>query len=312
MTHSTGDWWERDRTFHHSAFPVERVAAEREGSISVCLPARNEAATIGPILGELMPLLEQGIVEQVVVVDDSDDGTAEIARALGAEVHVQSELCGELGPVKGKGDAMWRALSVLWGDVVVYLDADSRAFGAHYATALAGVVAAPGPVQFAKGFYARPFESPGGETRPHGGGRVTELCARPLLGLLYPQLTGVRQPLAGEVAARRDLLESLPFLCGYSVDVALLIDAWHAVGLGGMAQVDLDVRQNRHRPIEELGPMASAVAGAILHRVRGDGRLVDSAARRFGSAPGSAAQIDILERPPMATWRLPEMLADLG
>jgi glucosyl-3-phosphoglycerate synthase len=311
MTQPTGAWWERDRTFHHSAFPVGRVAAEREGSISVCLPARNEATTIGPILHELVPLVEDGVVDQLVVVDDSEDGTAEIARALGAEVHVQSELCGELGPVQGKGDAMWRALSVLWGDVVVYLDADSRSFGAHYAAALAGVVAAPGPVAFAKGFYARPFESAGGETQPHGGGRVTELCARPLLGILYPELAAVRQPLAGEVAARRELLESLPFLCGYSVDVALLIDAWHAVGLAGMAQVDLDVRQNRHRPLSELGPMASAVAGAVLQRVRGEGRLVDPGARRFApSAP--LPELEILERPPMAARRRSEILADFN
>ncbi len=307
---TTGKGWERDRTFHHSAFLAERVAAEREGSISVCLPARDEAATIGPILHELMPLLERGVVDQVVVVDDSTDGTGDIARTLGAEVHVQSELCAELGRVQGKGDAMWRALSVLSGDVVCYLDADSRSFGAHYAIALAGVVAAPGPVAFAKGFYARPFESAGGETQPHGGGRVTELCARPLLGLLYPELAGVGQPLAGEVAARRELLESLPFLCGYSVDVALLIDAWRAVGLDGMAQVDLDVRQNRHRPISELGPMASAVAGAILHRVRGEGRLVDSPLPRFAAETASSERLEIIERAPMASRRPAEMLAD--
>ena len=294
--------WDRDRTFHHSAFPVERVAAEREGSISVCLPARNEAATIGAILEDLMPLLAAGVVDQVVVVDDSEDATGDIARALGAEVHSQSALCAEFGPVQGKGDAMWRSLSVLWGDVVCFLDADSRSFGPHYATALAGVVASPGPVSFAKGFYRRPFESGDGRTtEPHGGGRVTELCARPLLAELYPQLSGFRQPLAGEVAARRELLTSVPFLCGYSVDVALLIDAWRLVGLEGMAQVDLDVRQNRHRPMSDLGPMAAAVTGAILERARGEGRLLDGPGLHQ-PARGESPRPSILERPPMRDW----------
>lgn len=301
MTTLTRNDWERDRTFHHSAFPIERVAVERDASISVCLPARDEAATIGTILDDLMPLVGAGVVDQVVVVDDSDDGTADIARDHGAEVHSQSELCAGLGPVQGKGDAMWRALSVLWGDVVCFLDADSRSFGPHYATALAGVVASPGPVSFAKGFYRRPFESGDGlTTEPHGGGRVTELCARPLLGELYPDLTGFRQPLAGEIAARRELLTSIPFLCGYSVDVALLIDVWSLVGLGGMAQVDLDVRQNRHRPMSDLGPMAAAVAGAILERARGEGRLRDGSRRP--SSADTFPRLPILERPPMREW----------
>jgi len=276
-------WWEERRTFHHSAFPADRVAVEREATVSVCLPARDEAATIGTIVDALMPLVDAGVVDQVVVVDDSTDGTAAIARSRGAEVHDQSSLCAGLGPVHGKGDAMWRALSILTGEVVCYLDADSREFGPHYATALAGVVACPGPVAFAKGFYRRPWDGGTDEVQPVGGGRVTELCARPALKAFYPELAVVRQPLAGEVAARRDLLERLPFLCGYSVDVALLIDAWEHVGLQGMAQVDLDVRQNRHRPLEDLGPMADAVLGGLLHR------------RGLASAPP-------LERPPMTEF----------
>ena len=275
--------WEEQRTFHHSAFPPDRVAVEREYSISVCLPARDEATTIGPILDELLPLIDAGVVDQVVVVDDSTDGTAELARAIGAEVHDQSSLCADLGPVQGKGDAMWRALSILHGDVICYLDADSRQFGPHYATALAGAVACPGPVAFAKGFYRRPWDGGTDEVQPVGGGRVTELCARPMLKVMLPELAGFRQPLAGEVAARRDLLLQLPFLCGYSVDVALLIDAWRHVGLHGMAQVDLDVRQNRHRPLAELGPMADAVLAGMLHRL-------------------GLGDVAPLERPPMAEF----------
>jgi hypothetical protein len=180
--------WARRRTYHHSRFPPGRVAAEREATVSVCLPARNEAATIGPILDCLMPLVEHDVVDQVVVVDDSTDGTGDIARACGAEVYDQSALCGHLGPVQGKGDAMWRALSVLHGDVVCYLDADSERFGAHFAAALAGVVAIPGPVTFAKAFYRRPFKLDDAAERPTGGGRVTELTARPLLKAFFPDL----------------------------------------------------------------------------------------------------------------------------
>jgi glucosyl-3-phosphoglycerate synthase len=266
----TSGLWAPPSTFHHSQFPAQRVAAEREATVSVCLPARNEARTIGTILESLLPLIDGGVVDQVAVVDDSDDGTADIARACGAEVYDQSSLCSHLGPVDGKGDAMWRALTVLRGEVICYLDADSECFGPHFATALAGAVSIPGPVEFAKAFYRRPFRGDDGSQQPTGGGRVTELTARPLLKRFFPQLGDVHQPLAGEIAARRDLLTALPFACGYAVDVALLIDVWRATGLGGMAQVDLDVRQNRHQSLEDLGPMADAVVAAVMNRVEDD------------------------------------------
>jgi glucosyl-3-phosphoglycerate synthase len=292
MTAAPARRWALERTFHHSQFPVQRVAAQREATVSVCLPARNEAATIGTILDHLLPLVDAGAVDEVVVLDDSTDGTAEIAHAHGADVHRQSSLCPGLGAVDGKGDAMWRALTVLRGEVVCYLDADSERFGPHFAAALAGTVAIPGPAVFAKAFYRRPFRVDTGAEQPTGGGRVTELTAKPLLRAFFPELAGVRQPLAGELAARRELLEQLPFACGYAVDIALLIDAWRAVGLAGLAQVDLDVRQNRHRPLEELGPMAEAVLRGVTDRLVRDGRLP--------TAPGGPC---CGERPPMASLR---------
>ena len=149
--------WDRANTYSHSAFPPERLAAGRESTVSVCLPARNEAATIGPILERLVPLREAGVVDQVVVVDRSSDGTAEIARRLGAEVHAQDELMPEHGPVLGKGDAMWRALPVLTGDVICFLDADSERFGAHFACGVLGPVLCDRGISFVKGFYRRPF-----------------------------------------------------------------------------------------------------------------------------------------------------------
>jgi glucosyl-3-phosphoglycerate synthase len=299
--------WYATNTLHHAEHTAERLAASRERTISVCLPARDEAATIGPILERLLPLLERGAVDQVVVVDDSTDGTGEIARRLGAEVHDQSSLLPEHGPVLGKGDAMWRALSVLTGDVVVFLDADSEDLGEHYACGLAGPIACGEELRFTKGFYRRPFRL-GEVALPDEGGRVTELAARPLLNRFFPELAGFVQPLAGEVAARRDLLESLPFTTGYGVDIGLLIDAWRAVGLDALAQVDLDTRQNRHQPLQALGPMAYAVLAAVAERLQRDGRLEPGAAPPFlragadGVVPAGAVPA-AEERPPMAWVR---------
>lgn len=276
------------RRFHHSEFPVERLTA-RTATVSVVVPARNEAENIVATVGQLVRLRDAGIVDQVVVVDDSTDGTGELAAAAGAEVHDQSSLRAEFGPVDGKGDGMWRALAVCRGDVVCFLDADSADFGERFPRGLIGAVAS-GEADFAKGVYRRPFKS-GGVTMPTGGGRVTELTARPLLEAFFPQLAQFGQPLAGEIAARRDLLEHLPFATGYSVDIALLIDAWREAGIDRMAEVDLDVRQNRHRPLDELGPMAAAVTAGVLSRLARDGRLT--------SAP------PLVERPPTASLRRP-------
>jgi glucosyl-3-phosphoglycerate synthase len=297
--------WHRSHTFSHRAFPVERLAAERECSVSICLPARNEARTIGGILERLLPLREQGAVDQIVVVDHSSDGTAQIALDLGVEVHDQEELMPELGPVLGKGDAMWRSLGVLTGEVICFLDADSEQFGAHFACGLLGPLVCQNGISFVKGFYRRPFRV-GELTLPDGGGRVTELTARPLLNLFYPELAAVQQPLAGEVAARRGLLERLPFVTGYGVDIGLLLDAYAGVGLDGIAQVDLDVRQNSHQQLRELGPMAFAVLQAIALRLEREGRLAGPLASTF-LAPGddglTTLANDPVERPPVADLR---------
>jgi glucosyl-3-phosphoglycerate synthase len=295
--------WNEQRTWHHSRWPARRLVADRRASVSVCLPARNEAATIGPILDVLVPLLELGAIDQLVVVDDSVDGTADIARGRGVEVHRQADMRPEFGPVQGKGDALWRSLEVLRGDVICFLDADSELVGSHYACGLVGPIACGDDVQFVKGFYRRPLRV-GGVTLPQGGGRVTEVMARPLLNVFFPELAGFRQPLAGEFAARRGLLERLPFATGYGVDIGLLIDAWSAVGLDALAQVDLDVRQNRHQPLVDLVPMATAVAHAVLTRVHRDGRLQQAPDQRLVTldARGETLLLDTVEeRPPAVT-----------
>lgn len=281
------------RSFHHAEFPADRLRAEREETISVCVPAREEAATIAGVVAPLMALLRGGVVDQVIVLDDdSRDGTGAIAARMGAEVVRPAELLPEFGPVLGKGDAMWRALSVLRGDLVCFVDADSEDFGAHFALGLLGpLVCAPG-VRFVKGFYRRPFKNGGADVSPTGGGRVTELTARPLLDAFHPQLASIRQPLAGEFAARRDLLEAMAFCTGYAVEMGLLLDVHAGAGIDAIAQVDLDSRQNRHQRLEDLTPMAAAVLGAVTSRLRRDGRLA-----RDERAP------EPLERPPLAELR---------
>jgi glucosyl-3-phosphoglycerate synthase len=279
------------RSYHHADFPADRLR-EREEAISVCVPARDEATTIAGVVAPLIALRDAGVIDQVVVVDDdSRDATAAIAAGLGAEVHGAAGLLPEFGPALGKGDVMWRALSVLTGELVCFVDGDSEDFGPHFACGLLGPLVCEPGVQFVKGFYRRPFKQ-NGATQPTGGGRVSELAARPLLEAFYPPLALLRQPLAGEIAARRDLLERMAFCTGYAVEIGLLIDVHAELGLDGIAQVDLDVRQNRHQRLEDLAPMASAVLGAVTSRLRREGRLVEG---ETGAEP--------LERPPLAELR---------
>lgn len=256
------------RTFHHRQF--EPLPA----SVSVVVPTRECARTIRPIVETVLAL---EVADQVLVVDaDSTDGTAAVAAAAGASVVSENALLPGFGPARGKGDAMWRALSVCTGDLVLYLDGDSRDFGAHFVTGTLGPLLTVEGVAFVKAFYRRPFGK-----APEGGGRVTELAARPLLRRFWPDLAGLHQPLAGEMAASRALLSSVPFSTGYAVETAMLLDIAERVGPSAIAQVDLDVRRNDHQSLAALGAMADEVLAA--------------AAVRLG-LPGPAP----LERPPMA------------
>jgi glucosyl-3-phosphoglycerate synthase len=273
MTVSAAERWAKARSFHHSLYPAERIARERSSRVSVCLPARECAGTVGAIVGALCELRAAGAIDEVVVVDaGSADGTATAAEGAGASVYQEAELLPGLGPVLGKGDAMYRALSVLDGELVCFVDADTEGFSAHFVCGLLGPLVCERGVSFVKAFYRRPFEQ-GGVSLPEGGGRVNHLLARPALELFYPELAAVRQPLAGEVAARRGLLERVPFATGYGVEVGMLIDARREVGLEGIAQVDLDEHRNRHQSLAALEPMARTALATIAGRARAEGRL---------------------------------------
>jgi glucosyl-3-phosphoglycerate synthase len=292
------------RPFHHAQFPLELLRERKREAITVVLPTREVADTIGPIVERLLALGD--LIDQVLVVDAaSGDGTAEIAASLGADVHQEAELLPEFRQVLGKGDAMWRALAVVEGELIVYLDSDTRDFSAHFATGLLGpLICEPGVVQFVKGHFRRPYAGPEGEPRPVDGGRVTELTARPLLSAFYPELAALVQPLAGEVAARRAFFDQLPFACGYAIETSMLLHARDLLGgTDGMAQVDLDERRNHHQPLRALGPMAYAVLRVILERLRSEGRLTDDHAPPFQTADGQLIQVELIERPPYATLR---------
>jgi glucosyl-3-phosphoglycerate synthase len=269
-------------------------------SISVCLPARNEEATVGQIVATVRRnLVEHApLVDEVVVVDDgSTDATAEAASWEGARVVAVDEILPDVGHGSGKGNALWLSLYACEGDVVCWLDADVRNFGSHFVTRLVAPLLTDPAVGFVKGYYRRPLH---GEAT--GGGRVTELMARPLISALFPHLAGFVQPLAGEYAGRRALLETVPFVEGWGVEIGLLVDLVANFGSEAIAQVDLDVREHRNRPLDELGPQAMAILVTGLRRagVPVDKRLAELVRYDAAQHP-ERVSVEIRERPPMIT-----------
>jgi glucosyl-3-phosphoglycerate synthase len=298
--------WLMRRSFQGSDYAVDDLARRRRQSVTVILPARETAATIGRVVGEVLALKGAGLVDEVVVVDaDSADGSAAIAADLGARVLSESALLPEHGPPLGKGDAMWRALAATDGDVVVYADSDTREFDRGFVVGLLGPLLTDGAVQFVKAAFRRPFAAEG-QVVPDEGGRVNELVARPVLNVLFPELAGFAQPLAGEVAARRDLLERLAFPVGYGVEIANLIDALQAVGQDALAQVHLGSRQNVHQSLRALVPMAYAVLVTALRRADDPSMLdaveLGSLALPLGTDV-EVARVPLAERAPVAALR---------
>ena len=262
---------------------MPRLLAAKEDrgvAISVVIPARNEERTVGAVVSALgAALMPAGLVDELVVMDsDSTDATAKVAAAAGATVHRARDVAPGVGAYPGKGEALWKSLLVTKGDLLVFVDADLTHWGPHFVTGLLGPLLADDGVLLVKGFYERLFTGTDGSTSADGG-RVTELVARPLLSLWWPELTGVVQPLAGEWAARRDLMESLPIPVGYGVELAVLLDTARQHGLQAVAQVDLGERAHRHQASHDLAVMAAEL-------------LLVAERRRPGQpAPGPAAQL---------------------
>jgi glucosyl-3-phosphoglycerate synthase len=297
---SSGQDWDRE----------ELARAKADTTISVVLPARNEAGTVGLIVDELRrELIERvPLIDELVVMDSgSVDETAVVAAEAGARVVRQSEVLAPLVDRPGKGEALWKSLYVTRGDVVVFIDADLEQFDPQFAVGLMGPLLADPTVQFVKAFYDRPLQA-GQTILPAGGGRVTELMARPLLNLHWPRLAGFVQPLAGEYAGRRSLLERIPFMSGYGVEIAMLVDVYELAGLSAMVQVDLGSRRHRNSSDTALGQMAAQVYLALLSRIErhGLGMLTVDASHeltqftRDGSSfISTTTDIGIIERPPM-------------
>lgn len=248
--------------FDHSRFDADAlVEIKDDRHVSVCIPARNEAETVGPIVHAIVTSLtgtSRGVplVDEVVVVDDgSVDRTADIARQAGARVLLTGSRGG------GKGQAMRTALEAAEGDLVAFVDGDVTNFDPHFVTGLLGPLLTDESVSLVKGFYRRPLHG-----APDGGGRVTELVAKPVIDLLFPHLASIEQPLAGETAAPRWVLEKCGLADGYAVELALLIDVASRFGVGTIAQVDLGVRVHRNRPLAELRPQATDILRAALAR----------------------------------------------
>ena len=273
--------------------------------MSVVLPALDEEATVGAIVAAIVPLVPDLVDELVVMDSGSTDRTIEVAAAAGARVVRRADVVPELPPWPGKGEVLWRALAATTGDVLCYLDSDLVDFDPAFVPALLGPLLVGDGVHLVKGFYRRPLrlEAVEGAT---GGGRVTELLVRPLLAALRPELAGVVQPLGGEYAGTRELLESLPFAAGYGVEIGLLLDTHAERGLDAIAQVNLGVRKHRNRSLLQLGVMARQILAATLHHcgVPDAGAALTQFVQVGGEWLPSATPVVVAERPPMREVRV--------
>ncbi len=298
-------WAERRRYRAEQFSPAVLRTAKADTAVTVIIPAKECAATIAGVLaGTVEPLAQAGLVDEIVVVDAaSADGTADAAAAAGARVLQEDELRPDLGPALGKGDAMWRALSATGGELVCFLDGDTVVPDSRHLLGLLGPLLSDPTLACVRGTFDRPLRA-GGVELPHEGGRVTELMARPLLNLHEPLLSGFSQPLAGEFAARRELLEAIAFPVGYGVEVATLIDALRLCGLDALGECHLGTRQNRHQPLRALGEMAYAVLAAVERRVEGRAAILGGHFMRPWD-DFSVAEVPIEERPPLAGLTAP-------
>lgn len=309
------DWLEHN-TFHHSAFRDLRQLVEEKQKqglrLSLCLPTLNEEKTIGKEVmlfkSELMS--RYPLLDEIAVFDSgSTDRTREVAASFGADVYVSADILPEMGTKQGKGENLWKALYQLRGDILVYMDADIKNVRPHFVYGLVGPLIRRPEIKYVKAFYDRPLVQASG-IRPSGGGRVTEILIRPLFSLFFPDLTALIQPLSGEYAARREVLEVLSFPIGYGVEMAHLMDIYQRWGLEAFAQTDLDRRVHRNQDTQALGRMAFGILQTFLARLRSAGMVkefpqLQSVLRQFRARDSRYEQIEhpIVEeeRPPMIT-----------
>lgn len=283
------------------------MSVKGDTTVSVVLPALDEASTVADIV-ERVVALRGRLVDQVVVIDGgSTDGTPEIAAAAGADVVTAADLLPRFGPPAGKGDSLWRSLTVVRGDIVAFCDTDIRDFDSRFVWALLGPLLTIPEVHYVKAFYDRPVELDG-ILHATGGGRVTELTARPLINLFWPELAGVVQPLSGEYAGRTATLRRLPFFTGYGVELGMLVDLLDLLGADAIAQVDLATRLHRNQTVQSLSRMAFAITTVAARRLQREGRLSgrDELPARYqqferdgGRVHERPTEVPVAERPPI-------------
>jgi nucleotide-binding universal stress UspA family protein/glycosyltransferase involved in cell wall biosynthesis len=273
------DKWFAENTYHANEFAdlnaLVRVKEEQHLTISLALPALNEEKTVGNVIQKVKHALADSIplLDEIVLMDsDSADRTREIAASLGIPVHIHQQVLPQYGARSGKGEALWKSLYITHGDIILWIDTDIVNIHPRFVYGLAGALLTNPRLQFVKGFYRRPLRV-GDKVQAGGGGRVTELTARPLINLFYPELSGVIQPLSGEYGGRRAALEQMPFFSGYGVEIGLLIDALQKFGLSAIAQVDLQERVHHNQPLESLSKMSFAILQAVIQKLENRHRL---------------------------------------
>ena len=270
-------------------FTRDELISLKRPSVSVCVLTKDCADTIEATVSSLVAVKQVGLIDEVIVIDaNSPDGTAELAHKAGATIYLESDLLPELGPVLGKGDAMWRAQSVMSGEILVYQDGDLADYAERHLLGVLGPLLVAPSIAFVKGTYMRHLRM-GKVTVQNAGGRVSQLTARPLLKALYPDLAQFRQPLSGECAIRRSVARAIPFVTGYGVETGMLIDTYRAVGIHAMAEVDLLERSNNHQDLDALSKMAEQVIATVLAR---SGMLLE----------GAESLSAVPERPPFADF----------
>jgi len=306
--------WLDTNTFHHRQFwdllnLIE--VKERQGlTISLCIPTLNEEETIGKEIVVLKSELvdRYPLLDEIAVIDSgSMDRTLQMAANFGADVYLSADIFPEMGFNRGKGENLWKAIYQLKGDIIVYVDADIKNIHPRFVYGLVAPLIYRPEIKYVKAFYDRPLAL-SNEIRPSGGGRVTEILVRPLFSLFFPELTAIIQPLSGEYAVRRTVLEQIPFPVGYGVETSHLIDVYSRWGLESFAQTDLDRRVHRHQSTRDLGRMAFGILRAFLKRIRAHEIVsgmpeLTTSLRQFQARGNEFEQIiyDIAEeeRPPM-------------
>lgn len=308
-----GEWY-LSNTFHYKQFSIEdliKIKNKKNLTVSLCFPTLNEAQTIGNILKITREeLYKPGLVDEVVVVDSGSlDNTTEIVKEIGFEVYQHKEILGKYGSYQGKGEALWKSLFVLKGDIIVWCDSDIKNFSSRFVYGVLGPLITDEELYFVKAFYRRPLKIDSSYMKGEGG-RVTEILVRPILNLFYPELSKLFQPLSGEYAGRREVLEQIPFFTGYGVEIGMLIEIYERFGLERIAQVNVKRRVHRNQPLSSLSRMSFGIMQAILKKLEYYGKLqingrlnkiysqIDYIDNEYVIVP---VKIEEKERPPIST-----------